>query len=347
VLSRVASSIYWAARYIERAENTARWVDVNLQMSLDAPIAFSDQWLPLVAITGDLPAFLDRYELATRERVLQFLTIDSENPNSIFSCVRQARENARSIREVISSEMWEQINQFYLLVNDYAAASRGAVDSHEFLDQVKLLSQQVSGVSDNTMSHGEAWHFFQLGRFLERADNTSRLLDMKYFLLLPSVEHVGGAVDEMQWSILLRSASAFEMYRKRYGPTSPEQVVDFLLLDTEFPRAIMFCINRGYESVVAISAGAVASPKNQVERRLGLLRSELAYSQTAEIIGSGLHEFCDGFQSRLNEVGDAITDAYFRHQPVADTSATATNESRSKGDVLSGYQRQGRVAGDR
>lgn len=346
MLSRVASSVYWTARYIERAENTARWVDVNLQMSLDAPATFSDQWQPLVAITGQLPAFIDRYEVATRERVLQFLTTDPQNPNSIYSCLRQARENARAIREVISSEMWEQINHFYLLVSNHAAANPAAADSHRFFDEVKLLSHLVAGVGDNTMSHGEAWHFFQLGRILERADNTSRLLDMKYFLLLPSVEAVGGAVDEMQWSVLLRSASAFEMYRKRYGPLSPEHVIEFLTLDTEFPRAILFCLIRGDESVRAISGSATGTYRNEVERRLGRLRSELAYAQASEIIASGLHEFCDNFQSRLNEVGNAIAETFFTQQPANEASAAASMESRSDVDVLPGYQRQGRPSGN-
>lgn len=346
MLSRVASAVYWTARYIERAENTARWVDVNLQMSLDAPISFSDQWQPLVAITGDLPGFLDRYEIATRERVLRFLTIDPENPSSILSCLRQARENARSIREVLSSEMWEEINHFYLRVNDYAASERSTVDSHDFFNDVKLRSHLVSGVADNTMSHSEAWHFFQLGRLLERADNTSRLLDMKYFLLLPSAEDVGGAIDEMQWSILLRSASAFEMYRKRYGRIAPDHVVEFLMLDTEFPRAILFCIIRGDESVRSISGSPIETFHNPVERLLGRLRSELAYAQASEIIASGLHEFCDGFQSRLNEVGVAISDTFFAQQPLAHHPSQGTAEGRSSVDVLSGYQRQGRTGGN-
>jgi uncharacterized alpha-E superfamily protein len=206
---------------------------------------------------------------------------------------------------------------------------------------VKLLSHLVSGVADNTMTHDEAWHFFQLGRILERADNTSRLLDMKYFLLLPSVEQVGGAVDELQWSALLRSASAFEMYRKRYGPLSPEHVIDFLMLDTAFPRAILFCLIHGDESVRAISGSAPGIFRNEVERRLGRLRSELAYAQASEIIASGLHEFCDNFQSRLNEVGNAITATFFTQQPASEVAAPPTSmESRSASDVLPGYQRQ-------
>lgn len=340
MLSRVASSVYWAARYIERAENTARWVDVNLQMSLDAPISFSDQWQPLIAITGELPAFLDRYEFATRERVLRYLTTDADNPSSILSCIRQARENARSIREVISSEMWEEINHFYLRVSEYAAADRASLDSHDFFNDVKLRSHLVAGVADNTMSHSEAWHFFQLGRLLERADNTSRLLDMKYFLLLPSAEDVGGPIDEMQWSILLRSASAFEMYRKRYGRIEPEHVVEFLMLDTELPRAILYCLTHADESVHAIAGSPPETVRNPVERLLGRLRAELAYAQASEIIASGLHEYCDRFQVRLNEVGEAVSKTFFTQQPFAQHPSAGTAESRSSGDVLPGYQRQ-------
>src|SRR3954454_3574993 len=231
MLGRVAESIYWAGRYIERAENTARFIDVNLQMGLDAPSSFAEQWAPMVAIYGANSGFTDRYDEASRENVIEFLAADPLNPSSIYSCLQKARENARSVREVISSEMWEQINRFYLTVSNGAARRRPILDSFQFFSEVELHSQVVAGVADNTMSHGDAWHFFQLGRHLERADNTSRLLDVKYFLLLPSPEDVGGAIDEMQWSIVLRSASAFEMYRKRHGRIGPEQVIDFLLVE--------------------------------------------------------------------------------------------------------------------
>ncbi len=311
MLSRVADSLYWMARYIERAENTARFIDVNLQLSLDAPRAFSEQWEPLVAITGELESFLNRYEVPTRDNVLQFLTLDKENPSSIVSCLTNARENARSMREIISSETWEQVNRFYLLVSNRAAARRAFGDSAQFYSDVRVLSQLISGVANNTMSHGESWHFMEMGRFLERADNTSRLLDMKYFLLLPSVEDVGGAVDELQWSVLLNSASALEMYRKKYGQIEPENVIDFLLVDQEFPRAILFCLLNAEESLHSISGSRVGGYANQAERRLGQLRSELAYAQVYEIIARGLHEFLDGLQGKLNTVGEAIAGTFF------------------------------------
>jgi uncharacterized alpha-E superfamily protein len=340
----VAEALYWAGRYIERAENTARFIDVNLQMGLDAPLAFSEQWEPLVAITGGRAAFYERYEEATRENVIHYLASDRENPSSIVSCLTQARENARSIRDVLSSEVWEQTNRFYLLVSRDHAADRAQHDSYQFFSEVKLLSQLIQGVADNTMSHGQAWHFLRLGRSIERADNTSRLLDVKYFLLLPTVEHVGSALDEMQWSVLLRASSAFEMYRKRHGRIAQESVIDFLLLDKEFPRAVLFCLLLAEESLQAITGSRPGTFRNPAEQRLGRLRSELAYAQVYDIIAAGLHEFVDGFQTRLNAVGSAIGDTFFTLQPL--TPAAGKAGGRSGRDVLSGDQSQGRPGGD-
>jgi uncharacterized alpha-E superfamily protein len=343
MLSRVADSIYWAARYLERAENTARFIDVNLQMSLDAPIAFSGQWQPLVAITGDRPSFQQRYSGPTRDSVIQFLTSDAANPSSILSCLGKARENARSVREVISSETWEQVNRLYLLVSRGDAGRRALADSYAFFSEVKLLSHVISGVIDNTMSHGQAWHFYRLGRMLERADNTSRLIDVKYFLLLPSIEDVGGPIDELQWSILLRSATALEMYRKRHGRISPEGVVDFLLLNTEFPRAILFCLSDAEESLHAVSGAPAGTFRNSPEKILGGLRSDLAYAQVYDIIAAGLHEFLEDLQLRLNAVGDGITETFFAIKPMG-SSKTSRGEGSS--DVLPRYQSQRWTGGD-
>ena len=356
MLSRVANAVYWTGRYIERAENIARFIDVNLQMSLDAPITFSDQWEPLVAITGSRASFCEHHETATRDNVIQFLTIDPENPNSIVSCLQKARENSRSIREVISSDFWEQINRFYLLVTNRTAARRSLAESHQFFSEVKLLGHLIAGVADNTMSHGEAWHFLQLGRMLERADNTSRLLDVKYYLLLPSIDEVGGPVDQMQWSILLNSASAQEMYRKRFGQIAPQKVVEFLLLDTDFPRSILFCLIKADESLRSISGSPVGTFRSRGEQWLGLLKAELAYANVYDIIAAGLHEFLDGLQGKLSKVGYSIQETFFNLQPSEAKNQDAalrqvqggpsTGSGRGgtpRSDVLSGNQSQRRV----
>ena len=276
MLSRVADSIYWMSRYIERAENVARFIDVNVNLMLDLPMGSTQQWQPLVDITGDTEEFQKRYSAATQQNVVHFLTFDTDNVNSIWSCLRAARENARSVREIISSEMWQQLNEFYLLVNS-AAAAGSLGDSHELFTEVKMSSHLFAGVTDSTMTHNEAWHFSRLGRQLERADKTTRILDVKYFLLLPTVADVGTTFDDIQWAAVLRSTSAFEMYRKRHGRISPERIVEFLLADDMFPRAVQCCLMMARESVHAISGTPMGLFRNPVERLLGELCSELAY----------------------------------------------------------------------
>src|SRR5213083_1955640 len=172
MLSRVADSIYWMSRYVERAENVARFIDVNLNLMLDAPDGAGRQWQPLVNTTGDHEDFAERCGEATQHNVIQFLTFDRDNPNSIISCLRAARENARSVREIISSEMWLQLNKSYLMVNDAAAADQSLAARHDFFGEVKLASHLFSGITEATMTHGEAWHFARLGQRLERADKT-------------------------------------------------------------------------------------------------------------------------------------------------------------------------------
>jgi len=314
MLSRVAESIHWMGRYIERAENVARFVDVNLNLMLDLPVGSAQQWQPLIDITGDTEPFARRYGAATQLNVIHFLTFDPENVNSICSCLRAARENARSVREVISSEMWEQLNQFYLMVS--SAAAGGVTDPQELFASVKLASHLFAGITDATMTHNEGWHFCRLGRELERADKTSRILDVKYFLLLPTVADVGTTFDDIQWAAVLRSASAFEMYRKRHGRISPVNVVEFLLLDREFPRAVHSCLMAARESAHAISGTPPGIFRNPVEQLLGELCSELAYAVVEDIIAAGLHEYLDRLQTKMNLVGNGIHETFFARRAV-------------------------------
>ena len=311
MLSRVADSLYWMSRYIERAENVARFIDVTLNLMLDMPSGSVQQWQPLVETTGDAQEFARRYGVATQQRVIQFLTFDPDNPNSICSCLRAARENARSVREIISSEMWQQLNEFYLMVNSAALDTQTLSDPQDLFASVKMSSHEFAGVADATMTHNEGWHFLRLGRHLERADKTSRILDVKYFLLLPTAADVGTTYDDIQWAAVLRSASAFEMYRKRYGRISPERIVEFLLLDLDFPRAVQSCLVAARESVHAISGTPAGMFRNTVEQLLGELCSELAYAQVDEIIGDGLHEYLDRLQTRMNLVGTGIHETFF------------------------------------
>ncbi len=317
MLSRVAESIYWMARYIERAENIARIMDANYHMILDLPAGVGEQWEPLVVTTGDEDLFKQFYPVFNRENVIRFLTFDARNPNSILSCLKLARENARSVREWISSEMWLQINTFYLMVKE-ASDSGGAIElPHEFFVDIMMASHQFAGLAENTMTHGESWEFARLGRMLERADKTARIIDVKYFILLPSVDYVGMPYDHILWSSILRSASAFEMYRKRYGQFVPDQIIEFLLLDSEFPRAIHHCLIMAELALRNISGTMRGRFSNRAEKTLGRLLSDLDYTQIEEIKTVGLHQFIDDLQTRLNEVGAAVFETFFAIPPAA------------------------------
>lgn len=318
MLSRVADSIYWMSRYIERAENIARFINVNLSLMLDQQLEDQNQWDALIQITGDHEMFAERHGEATMENALEFLTFDREYPNSIFSCVRAARENARTVREAISSEMWEYLNRLYLKVVDQSNAKTTIMieESSQFFTDIRLAGNLFDGITDNTMTHNEGWHFCRLGRLLERADKTSRMLDVKYFMLLPSLADIGTPYDELQWSALLRSASAYEMYRKRHGRITPEKVIEFLVLDHEFPRAMLYCMARSEESLHNITGMPTGTYSNIAEQRVGSLRSELAFTSAKDIVRRGLHEFIDEFQDSLNHVDEAIYKTFFEVRPL-------------------------------
>jgi uncharacterized alpha-E superfamily protein len=322
MLSRVGESVYWMARYIERAENVARIMDANYHMILDLPAGVGEQWEPLVVTTGDEELFKELYDDFTRENVVRFLAFDLRNPNSILSCLQAARENARSVREWISSEMWQQVNSFYLMLRD-AARRNGTIElPHEFFVEIMMASHLFAGLSENTMTHGEGWEFARLGRMLERADKTARIIDVKYFILLPSVEYVGMPYDHIMWGSILRSASAFEMYRKRYGQIVPDRIIEFLLLDTNFPRAIHHCVIMAEQALRNISGTHRGHFTNPAEKTLGRLLADLNYTQLEEIKNYGLHEFIDNLQTRLNQVGAAVHETFFAI-PVAPLPTTA------------------------
>lgn len=315
MLSRVADSIYWMARYVERAENLARFIDVTLNLLLDQPQDAGRQWAPLVNTTGDDEYFAAHYGAPTEANVIRFLAFDRDYPNSIIASLAAARENARTVREAISSEAWEQLNEFFLFVRN-AAPREVAANSADFFGAVKQHSHLFNGVLDATMSHDKGWHFANLGRLLERADKTSRILDVKYFTLLPHVEDVGTTLDDLQWSAVLRSVSGFEMYRKRHHAITVRRVVQFLILDRAFPRAARFCLGGADDSLHEICGTGNGTYSNAAEQRLGRLRSELDYTDVETIIQGGLHEYIDRLQTQLNAVGDAVNETFFAARPV-------------------------------
>jgi len=319
LLSRAADAVYWMGRYIERAENVARFIDVNLHLQLDFPLEPAHQWQPLIDTSGDAAIFRERHGAAKKSTVIKFLVWDANNLNSIVSCLRAARENARSVREIISSEMWEQVNSMYLLITGQSRKPL-AEGLPVFCHQVRMACHLFQGVTQGTMSHNEAWHFISLGRHLERADKTTRILDVKYFILLPAVTDVGTPYDDVQWAALLKSVSGFEMYRKKYGRIAPERIVEFLLLDGEFPRAVRYCIGIADRALHAITGTPQGAFSCASEQRAGMLRSELDFARVEAILTGGLHEFFDALETKMNTIDECILADFFAQRP---TSAKA------------------------
>ncbi len=321
MLRRVAESVFWTTRYLERAENVARYVDVYQSLSLGG----SPQWSPLIYASGDDELFNKLYgKEYSAERVLDFLLFDQENANSILSCLIKARENARTIREVLSVPIWAAINRFYLRVRDASRAPGPILQNPaDFLERVRRSNHEVIGVMEATMSQDEAWHFARIGRLLDRADKTSRILDVKYFVLLPDMSKIGSASDVVQWTALLESTSALHMYRKRYGRISPKRVAEFLLLDPQFSRSVRFCVMKAELSLHAITGRPIDVHLDRVEEEFFRLHGQLKTAQIDDIINNGLHEFIDGFQLSLNTIGAAINERFFEIQPL---SAIASQE---------------------
>jgi uncharacterized alpha-E superfamily protein len=312
MLSRVADALFWLSRYTERAENNARMLDVNLQLMLDAQLRDSknqQHWESIIFTLEDNELFKKHYPQITKDSVVEFITFDRRNPNSIYSCLSLGRENARTVREQISVEMWEQINRMFLLFRSGEAKQMFEGSTYEFFKWILEGSQLFQGVTDATMSHDEGWEFIQLGKYLERADRSSRILDIKYHILLPTGEQIGGNVDTIQWMAVLKSCSALEPYRKHYrGQVAPWKVVEFLVKNPTFPRSVLFCVNSVDESlhkITGVDRGDF-NYKVEAERLSGKLLADLSYITMAEVFEFGLHQYLDRMQLRLIEISKAI-----------------------------------------
>jgi len=303
------------SRHIERAENTARFIDVNLRLVLDIPMDIKLQWEPMVRITGDIEIFANQHRKYSQKNVVNFLVFDYNYENSVVSCVNKARENARTIREIISTEMWLCINEFYLFLLNPKARTEAFTSPNSFFNKIKDYSQMLDGITESTMMHNEGWYFYRMGRFIERADKTSRILDVKYFILLPREDYVGTAFDALQWAALLRSASALDMYRKQYHQLTPLNIANFLFFEPDFPRSVKYCLRECDSAIHNITGAPFESYSTLAERQLGILRAEIEYADVNEIIEAGLHEYIDNFQFKLNKVGDAISNSFFAVQP--------------------------------
>lgn len=314
MLSRVAESIYWMSRYLERAENISRFMDENWLSALERFGKREQNWRTTIEAMGDTELLLKKHPNPDPQTVTEFLAFDSDYPNSILRCVEAARENARSVCEIISQDLWYRINSFYhYLLRASKNPSELHRNPHAFFDQVKHYGVTFGGIVSDTMAHGEAWHFFRMGRMLERADKTSRMLDVKYFVLLPRVEDVGSSIDVIQWAALLRSTNALDTYLRQYGTIDAAKVAEFTLFNREFPRSVRHCLEQAELSVRYVTGTLPGNYANEAEATLGRLISDISFKRIKEVMTSGLHEYVDHLQCRMNEVDLAIYHTFFSH----------------------------------
>ncbi|MEP6588222.1 MAG: alpha-E domain-containing protein [Polaromonas sp.] len=311
MLSRTADHLFWMSRYTERAENTARLLDVNYQTSL-LPQSTADAqtgWRGLLSISELKPAYAAKYgQSITAQDVMDFMVRDEKNPSSIVSCLKNARENARAVRGTLTTEVWETQNQTYLEVIRMLRSGDFERDPGQFFEWVKFRSHLSRGVTAGTMLQDEAFHFLRLGTFLERADNTARLVDVKFHAIQSDFPGVAGEEqqehDFYHWSAILRSVSAFEVYRKVYRDViKPERVAELLILRPDMPRSLLGCLN---EVILNLSM-VTSDPLSETQRRAGKLRSDLQYMRIDEILAAGLHAFLMQFLDRVNELGAHIS----------------------------------------
>lgn len=315
MLSRTADHLFWMARYIERAENTARMLDVNVSTSLlpQPPEVAKSGWRAILGISELQQAFDAQYAALTAADVLDFLVRDPTNTSSIYCCLQAARENARAVRGSLTTEVWETHNDTWLELQKLLRGRLLERDPQQFFEWVKFRSHLSRGVTIGTMLKDEAFYFVRLGTFLERADNTARLLDVKFHgaEAMPSLVHSARPdtegdhhFDFYYWAAILRSVSAFETYRKVYRDVIvPSRVAELLILRPDMPRSLLNCLNE-----VSLNLEHVRNSRSgETERRAGLLRAELRYGRIQDIQARGLHVFLTSFLERVNDLGGRIS----------------------------------------
>jgi uncharacterized alpha-E superfamily protein len=312
MLSRIGESLYWMTRNLERADDTARILDINVVYMLESDEGATEemQWQPLLNIVEANELYADRHAdgVVSVQRVIHLLTQDKGNPSSLYNSLRLARENARVVRDRISHEMWEAINDFWLQVDKHLKSQLQPWRAAEFYAYVHREVALFFGLAQSTMMRGEAYGFTVLGSLQERADMTARILDVRYHLLLPDVKLVGSPLDYYQWGALLKSLSGFEAYRRKYhSGIRPIDVVEFVVLDPDFPRSLTYCVDGMDRALERIGT----PPTGAVDEAMAELRAHLAGTTPRRILDTGLHEYLDHFLALLANVTIALQADYF------------------------------------
>jgi uncharacterized alpha-E superfamily protein len=319
MLSRVADSLYWMSRYLERAEHTARLIDVDFQLRLDqSPETGSDRWWRLLeALQSPVPED-GKIDATTLTHIL---TLDKTNSSSIISCVASARENLRQVREQCSSEMWEQLNRLYLQVNSTISSEAWLLHSYVFFRAVQEGAHLFQGVTDSTMSHGEGWQYIQLGRFVERTDALARLIGTYFSRLPDSPDQAAESEEYLEWVGLLKSCAAFEAYCKKYtAELRPLRVAEFLLLNPEFPHSVRFSVDKVHAALQAI-AELTERKAEQPVRLSGRLRATLSFSQIDEVMASGANAYVESIRQQCGQAHTAIHQIYFDYPVEAELAS--------------------------
>jgi uncharacterized alpha-E superfamily protein len=315
LLARYAECVFWMARFVERAENLARILDVQETYARDR--SGSQNWLSIVQLHADEKTFSAKHKAATSHNVIRFYLIDGDNPTSILSAVRSARENARTLRPLVSTEMWVQLNVFYNRMNAVHDGELTPGALSPLLATIKEACETFTGITEATFYRDQAWYFYRLGRYIERADQTTRLLDSKYYVLIRDAS-ITNVVNTGQWLALLRAASGYHAFRLLHqSDLTPARVAGFLLLNRDFPRSVFLCVREVDSALTGLKSRYNLRAGNDVAEGLDQLRSILGTRTIDEVLSDGLHEFIDFIQRYLISITDRLGAAFFGHPPAS------------------------------
>lgn len=312
MLSRIAESLFWMGRYMERAEATARLLDVHFHTLLEqSQQTYRLRWDSIIQISGEHERFFACYDAATPESVVEFLAFREDNSNAVVNCMTRVRENARTIRDRISREMWEHVNTSYHRIRGFAASAEVRQGPHRFCNEIRFAAHQFRGVADDTLPHDDGWQFLRAGRAIERAEKTARIVDVEYHTLLEGTT-AQQPDNHHQWMAVLKSVSAYQVYRREFhSGIDPLRVAELLVLHARHPRSIRYNTSELQRSLSAISRATPGSYVTEAERLTGKLHETLLYDRIEDIFERGLHPFLRDLQVTLRQIGDHVARTYF------------------------------------
>ncbi|MFD0978843.1 alpha-E domain-containing protein [Tropicimonas aquimaris] len=309
MLGKTAGGLYWMYRYLERSENTSRLIEAGLRNALTRPASSTDEWSSILDATGVRQTYLESNESFDQQKVVNFLLRDTANSSSVLSMIEAARNNARMVRTALSREVWESVNELWMNIRTALSRQVSDRDLPAVLSLIRQQNAQVRGATHGTMLRNDVFNFARAGTFLERADSTARILDVKYYVLLPSVSHIGSVLDNVQWENILRAVGGQSSYRWLNGPDiSAMGIADFLILDSRMPRSLAFCAAKARANLSYIEKEY--DTRHACHEQVEALVGRLASTTTEEIFDAGLHEFIQDFLSDLARLGSTIESDY-------------------------------------